>query len=144
MHGRLTMKRKKGGSERPIRHTISKARKCVWCGVCKQKGHYKTTFPQVEMPPKTIGRKPESVRQTQELVNMQRGGEDVAMGDADQEDVEMADVGGQDKEVNDQEVYFAKVEQPRMRKKSERILKLKVGKNIEGEGSSASKLMDLE
>ena len=84
------------------------------------------------------------MRQTQESVNMERGGKDVKMGDVDREDVEMADVGGQDNTINEQEVHFGKVEQPRLRKKSERILKLKLGKKIEGESSSASKPMDLE
>ncbi|CAH1431572.1 unnamed protein product [Lactuca virosa] len=58
------------------------------------KGHNKTTCPQVKRPPKTNGRKLESVKQTQGSVNMERDGEDVEMGDVDREDVEMDDVGG--------------------------------------------------
>ncbi|CAH1413156.1 unnamed protein product [Lactuca virosa] len=95
-----------------------------------EKGHNKTTCPQVERPPKFNDRKTQCVRQTQESVNMERGGEDVAMGDVGGEDVAMGDAGGQDDRVHEQEVHFGKVEQPRKRKKSERILKLKLGKKL--------------
>lgn len=140
MSGRPTMKTKRDGSERPGRHTLLKVEKFVCCGVCKQKGNNKTTCPQVERTPKTNGRKLESVRQTQESVNMERGGEDVAMGDADREMLKWMMLNM----VNKQEVHFGKVEQPRMRKKYERIVKLKLGKKIEGEGNNTSKPMNLE
>ncbi|CAH1429467.1 unnamed protein product [Lactuca virosa] len=63
-----------------------------------------------------------------------RGGEDVIMGDEANQDVN----------VNEDEVQVGKVEQPRKRKKSERILKMKLAKRIEGEGCSAAKAMELD
>ena len=54
---------------------------------------------------------------------MEIDGEDVAMTDVDGEDVAMANASGQDVRINEHEVQFGKMEQPKERKNSEIILK---------------------
>ncbi|CAH1433583.1 unnamed protein product [Lactuca virosa] len=92
---------------------------------------YKTTYSQVEWPPKTSVRKRKVVRKIQQSVNIEGVGQDTVMGDEAAQDVR----------VNVDEVEVGNVEQPRKRKKFERILKMKLEKRVEGERSSATKSM---
>lgn len=64
---------------------------------------------------------------------MERVGEDVIIGDNNDEDVG----------VNNYAVKVGKVEKPRLRKSSERIVKMKLGKKLVGKGS-ASNVMDID
>ena len=82
MSGRPTMKRMSDASERSGKHMVSKAGKKVSYGICKQKGHKKTTFTQVPRSPKTNVTKKQNVIQTIQSMNIQVGGEDDVMGDA--------------------------------------------------------------
>lgn len=58
------------------------------------------------------------MRQTQELLNIERVKEDVIIGNEANQNVM----------VNEDEVQVGKVEQPRKRKKSKRILKMELAK----------------
>ncbi|XP_023753138.1 uncharacterized protein LOC111901502 [Lactuca sativa] len=130
----------------------------------RMKGHNKTTCTQVPSPPKTNVIKKQKIMQTQESVNIQRGGEDV-MGDAVEpqtDEVMRVNKYEQAVRVNkfEQLVKVNEAEelgrvnqivgqvyttcQPSKRKKSDRILKLKFAKRIEGEGSSVGSSMELD
>ncbi|CAH1432565.1 unnamed protein product [Lactuca virosa] len=156
MPGRPKVKRISDASEMSGKHTVSKAGKKVSCGICKEKGHNKTTCTQVPWPPKTNFTKKQKIMQTQELVNMHGGGEDVVMGDAIEpqtDEVMMVNESEQVVRVNEAEelvrvnqvVRQVKTTgQPSKRKKSERTLKLKLAKRVEGEGSSVGSPMELD
>lgn len=64
---------------------------------------------------------------------MERVGEDVIIGDNNDDDVG----------VNNYAVKVGKVEKPRLRKPSERIVKMKLGKKLVGK-DSASNAMDID
>ncbi|CAH1432682.1 unnamed protein product [Lactuca virosa] len=156
MPGRPTVIRIRDAFERSGKHIVSEARKKVYCDIFKEKGHNKTTCTKVPRPPKTNVTKKQKIMQTQESVNMQGGGEDVVMGDAvEPQTDEVMRVKKSDQVVRVNEAKergrFNRVVrqvnttgQPSKRKKSERILKLKLGKRVEGEGSSVGSPMELD
>ncbi|CAH1435952.1 unnamed protein product [Lactuca virosa] len=165
MSGRPTVKRIRDASERFGKHIVSNARKKVSCGIFKEKGHNKITCTQVLRPPKTNVTKKQKIIQTQESMNMQRGGEDVVMGDAvepqtdevmrvkESEQVVRVNESKQVVRVNEAEELgrlnqvvkqVNTTGQPSKRKKSERILKLKLAKRVEGKGSSVGSPMELD
>nr|KAJ0217791.1 hypothetical protein LSAT_V11C300140600 [Lactuca sativa] len=82
MSCRPKVKRIRDAFEMSGKHTVSKAGKKVSCGICKEKGHNKTTCTQVQRPPETNVTKIQKNMQTQESVNMQGCGKDVVMVDA--------------------------------------------------------------
>nr|KAJ0186015.1 hypothetical protein LSAT_V11C900497890 [Lactuca sativa] len=90
--------------------------------------------------------------QTQESVNMQGAGEDVVVGDAVEPQIDEV-MRVNEYEVNEAE-ELCKVNQvvrqvnttgqPSKMKKSARILKLKLAKRVEGEGSSVGSPIELD
>ncbi|CAI9284748.1 unnamed protein product [Lactuca saligna] len=142
--GMLTMKRIRDASERPRKNTISKARKMVSYGIYKQIKHNKSTCTQVERRSEINVRKKQKVRQRQELVNMQGCAEDDVMIDK----VEQQGVRDNEDEkvvrVNEDVEYDVSVVQASKRKKTKRILKMKLAKRVQGEGSSATTAMNLD
>ncbi|CAH1426425.1 unnamed protein product [Lactuca virosa] len=94
--------------------------------------------------------------QTQESVNMQGGGEDVVMGDAiESQTDEVMRVNEYEQVVRVNEVeelgrvnqvvgHVYTTGQLSKRKNLERILKLKLAKRVEGEGSSVGSPMELD
>lgn len=75
MLGRPTIKRRLEFSNKTGRHTVSKEGKKVACGICKQMGHKKATCTELERPRKSGIRKRQTVRHTQESVNVGRCGQ---------------------------------------------------------------------
>ncbi|CAH1433783.1 unnamed protein product [Lactuca virosa] len=165
MPGRTTIKRIRDASERSGKQTVSKEWKKVSCGIFKEKGHNKTTCTQVPRPTKTNVTKKQKIMQTQESSNMQWGGEDDVMGDAvepETDEVMRVNESEQVVRVNESEQVVRVNEaeelgrvnqvvrqvnttgQPDKRKNSERILKLKLAKRVESEGSSVGSPMELD
>ncbi|CAH1440429.1 unnamed protein product [Lactuca virosa] len=93
--------------------------------------------------------------QTQESVNIQGGGEDAVMGDiVEPQAEEVVRVNESEEVVRVNEVeelgrvnqvveYMYTTGQPSKRKKSERILKLKLAKRVNSEGSTVGSPMEL-
>ncbi|CAH1425264.1 unnamed protein product [Lactuca virosa] len=135
---------------------VSKAGKNISCSLCKQKGHNKTTCTQVPRPPKTNVTKKQKIMQTQESVNMKGGGEDVVMGDAVEPQVkEVVRVNESEEVVRVNEVeelgrvnqvvgHVYTTSQPSKRKKSDRIINLKLAKKVQRECSSFGSPMELD
>ncbi|KAI3511151.1 hypothetical protein L1887_18295 [Cichorium endivia] len=128
MPGRPTIRRKKDASERSKKHTVSKVGKSVLCGICKAPGHNKITCKKNATTSKSttfkrVNRKmATSSKCTTSGIQQPLGGE----------------AGGT------QESVCKKKPEP---KRSERILKRKLGKTVEvpgGEGMSSGKPMELD
>ncbi|CAH1446538.1 unnamed protein product [Lactuca virosa] len=124
MPGRPTIKRRRDASERMGKHTVSKAGKKVSCSICKEKGHNKATCS------KGVGDDEVIVDATDAL-------------DRPGDEERMVGVNGRDEGVN-VNARVKHVKPPKMRKKSERIIKLKLAKNVGGEGSSVATAMELD
>ncbi|CAH1426442.1 unnamed protein product [Lactuca virosa] len=127
--GRLTIKRRRDASEWMGKHTILKAGKKVSCSICKEKGQKKATCSQV------IG-----------------GGDDEVMVDArdalemSSQDEQVVGVNGRGEGVmaNARLCQIHHAEPSNKRKKSERIIKMKLAKKVGGEGSSPAEAMELD
>lgn len=150
MPGRPTIKRRRDASERMGKHTVCKAGKKVSCSICKEKGHNKATCSKGVGTSKQNGTKKQKMIPTQESVNVTTGvGEDEVIVDATdaldrpRDEERMVGVNGRDEGVN-VNARVKHVKPPKMRKKSERIIKLKLAKNVRGEGSSVATAMDLD
>nr|KAJ0194317.1 hypothetical protein LSAT_V11C800446560 [Lactuca sativa] len=153
MPGRPTIKRRRDASERMGKHTVCKVGKKVSCSICKEKGHNKATCSKGVGTSKQNGTKKQKMIPTQESVNVTTGvGEDEVIVDATdaldrpRDEERMVGVNGQDEGVN-VNARVKHVKPPKMRKKSERIIKLKLAKNVGGEGvikSLQSKLAILD
>ncbi|XP_052624931.1 uncharacterized protein LOC111911059 [Lactuca sativa] len=122
MPRRPTIKRRRDASERMGKHTVSKAGKKVSCSICKEKGHNKATCSK--------GEDEVIVDATDAL-------------DRPRDEERMVGVNGRDEGVN-VNARVKHVKPPKMRKKSERIIKLKLAKNMGGEGSSVATTMELD
>ncbi|CAH1453496.1 unnamed protein product [Lactuca virosa] len=150
MPGRPTIKRRRDASERMGKHTVSKAGKKVSCSICKEKGHNKATCSKGVETSKQNGTKKQKTIPTQESVNVDTGvGDDEVIVDATDaldrlgDEERMVGVNGRDEGVN-VNARVKHVKPPKMRKKSERIIKLKLAKNMGGEGSSVATAMELD
>ncbi|XP_023743563.2 uncharacterized protein LOC111891725 [Lactuca sativa] len=119
MPGRPTIKRRRDASERMGKHTVCKAGKKVSCSICKEKGHNKATWDD------------EVIVDAIDALDRPRDEE------------KMVGVNGRDEGVN-VNARVKHVKPPKMQKKSERIIKLKLAKNVGGEGSSVATTMDLD
>ncbi|CAI9262158.1 unnamed protein product [Lactuca saligna] len=134
MTGKPTVKRIRDASQRSREHIISKAGKNISCGICKEKGHNKTTCTQVPRPTKTNVTKKQRIMQTQEsVVTVNKSKQVVTVNEAE----ELGRVNQIVRQVNT-------TGQPSKRKKLERILKLKLAKRVEGEGSTVGSPMELD
>ncbi|CAH1414669.1 unnamed protein product [Lactuca virosa] len=111
------------------------------------------TCSQVIGPSKRNGTKKQKIITTQESVNITKGGGDdevmVNAGDALEttgQEEKMVGVNGRAEgvKVNARVRQVQHVRPPNKRKKSERIIKMKLAKNMGGEGSSRATAMDLD
>ncbi|CAH1451106.1 unnamed protein product [Lactuca virosa] len=136
-----------------VKHTISKAWKKVSCSICKEKGHNNATCGQVTGPSKQNGTKKPNIIPTQEFVNITKGGGyDKVMvyaGDALEmigQEEKIVGVNGhvEGLKVNARVRQVQHVRPPNKRKKSERIIKMKLAKNMGGEGSNPATTMDFD
>ncbi|CAH1440609.1 unnamed protein product [Lactuca virosa] len=153
MLGRPTIKRRKDASERMGKHTISKVGKKVSCSIYKEKGHNKATCSKGVGTSKQIGTKKQKTIPTQESVNVATWvGDDEVMVDTSDalertgEEERMVRVNGRDEgvKVNARVHLVRHVKPSNMRKNSERIIKMKLPKNVGGEGSSVATAMELD
>ncbi|CAH1454679.1 unnamed protein product [Lactuca virosa] len=153
MPGRPTIKRRRDSSERMGKHTISKAGKKVYCSICKEKGHNKATCSKGVGTSKQNGTKKQKTIPTQESVNVATGvGDDEVMVDASDalertgKEERMVGVNGCEEgvKVNARVHQVKHVKPPNKRKKSEIIIKMKLAKNVGGEGSSLATAMELD
>ncbi|CAI9277473.1 unnamed protein product [Lactuca saligna] len=132
------------------KHTASKAGKKVSCIICKEKGHNKATCSKGVGTSKQNGTKKQKTIPTQESINVAtRVGDDEVMVDATDaldkpgDEERMVGVNGRDEGVN-VNARVKHVKPPKMRKESERIIKMKFAKNVGGEGSNVATAMDLD
>ncbi|CAH1423244.1 unnamed protein product [Lactuca virosa] len=153
MPGRPTIKRRRDASERMGKHTISKAGKKVSYSICKEKGHNKATCSKGEGTSKQNGKKKQKTIPTQDSVNVATGvGDDEVMVVASDalertgKEERMVGVNGREEgvKVNARVHQVKHVKPPNKRKKSERIIKMKLAKNTGGEGTSLATAMDLD
>ncbi|CAH1413142.1 unnamed protein product [Lactuca virosa] len=131
MPGRPKVNRRRDASEKLPRHTVSKVGKKISCSVCKNVGHNKVTCPQAERPQvqkPEVGRRPKlNVKKRKTGVNEKGEG-----------------AGGVNEGQNGQgakSVHEGKKGQGAegvaagrrcKRKKSERIIKMKLAKRVKG------------
>ncbi|CAH1426522.1 unnamed protein product [Lactuca virosa] len=142
MPGRPTIKRRRDASERMGKHTVSKAGKKVSCSICKEKGHNKATCSKGVGTSKQNGTKKQKTIPTQESVNVATGdGDDEVMVDASDA---LERTGKEGVKVNARVHQVKHVKPPNKRKKSERIIKMKLAKYVGGEGSSLATDMELD
>ncbi|CAI9298835.1 unnamed protein product [Lactuca saligna] len=152
MPGRPTIKRRGDTSERIGKHTVSKAVKKVYCSICKEKGHNKATCSKGIGTSKQNGTKKQKTISTQESVNVATGvGDDEVMVNASDalertgKEERMVGFNGREEgvKVNARVHQVKHVKPPNKRKKSERIIKMKLAKNVGGEGSSLATDIEL-
>ncbi|CAH1448892.1 unnamed protein product [Lactuca virosa] len=149
MPARPTINRRRDASERMGKNTVSKAGKKVSCRICKEKGHNKATCSKVLGTSKQNGTRKQKIIHMQEFVIVAIGvGDDEIMVDASDtlertgKEEQMVGLNGREEgvKVNARVHQVKHVKQPNKRKKSERIIKMKLAKNVGGEGSCNKQL----